>query len=101
MANFVINTEATVAFLLRFPAVSEGTMQLFDCVNGERAGFRILSLNGFYVSQVYDYSTGDGVLLGTVSVLPETDLCGGMFSSGCFCDADPLSSEANFYRVDY
>ncbi len=101
MANFTRNTLAVVKNILAFPSVGESTVQMFDCLDGERAGFKIVSLGGFYVSQVYDYTTGAGVLLGTVSVLPETDLCGGMFSSGCFCSADPLAADAVFYRVDY
>lgn len=101
MANFTINSKAVVQSYLAFTTVKESTVQMFDCKDGERAGFRIISLNGFHVSQVYDYTTGAGVLLGTVSVLPEVDLCGGMFSSGCFCDRDPFDTEAVFYKVDY
>lgn len=75
---------------------------MFDCVGGERGGFRIITLeNGFRISQVFAYPLGKAVLQGSVSVLPNTDLSGGMFSSGCFCDRDPLDAEAVFYRVDY
>ena len=105
MAYFKRNTDAEVKSLLAFPNVAQSTVQLFDCADGKRAGFRIVPLNvngvDFLVSQVFDYSSGRGVLLGTVSALAETDLAGGLFASGCFCDRNPLDSGASFYLVDY
>jgi len=101
MANFKRNSDAQVRALLAFPSVADSTVQMIDCKDGTRAGFRVVDLGGFLASQVFDYSTGIGVLLGTVSALAETDLCGGMFASGVFCDRSPLAAGANFYLVDY
>lgn len=103
MAYFTRDSDAIVQKLLSFPSIAESSIQMFDCVSGDRGGFRILSLgdDAFKVSQVFSYATGRAVLVGTVSVLPNVDLAGGMFSSGCFCDRDPLEANAIFYRVDY
>jgi len=106
VAYFIRSSDAVISFVLTFPAVQVGTVQLFRCKNGERAGFQILALSQsdgstFYVSSISDYSTGLPVLKGTIAVLPGVDLAGGYFSSACFADADPLASGTNFYRVDY
>lgn len=102
MAYFTRDTDAVVQKLLTFPTVAENTIQMFDCVNGERGGFRVITLeDGFTVSQIFAFPEGKAVLQGTVSVLPNIDLAGGLFTSGCFCDSDPLDPEAIFYRVDY
>lgn len=105
MAYFANNETAVVVNLLTFPAVNENTMQMFNCKNGERGAFKILNLVvdgvAFMVSQVFDYTTGAPVFLGTVSVIPEIDLTGGMFSSGCFCTGDPTAAGVSFFQVDY
>ena len=102
MAYFTRDTDAIVQKLLTFPSVAENTIQMFDCVDGTRGGFRIVTLeNGFRVSQIFSYDTGRAVLQGSVSVVPNTDLAGGLFPSGCFCDRDPLDVDAIFYRFDY
>lgn len=106
MAYFIEKNSAIVRNILAFPAVLVSTAQVFLCKNLERAGFQIVALpqsdgTTLYVSAVYDYTNGAPVLLGTVSVVPGTDLCGGMFSSGCWCDRDPLAEGAAFYLVDY
>lgn len=106
MAYFTRASDAVISYMLMFPSVVVGSAQLFRCKNGERAGFQILALeqsdgSTFYVSAISDYSTGQPVLKGTISVVPGMDLTGGYFSSGCFADGDPLASGASFYRVDY
>lgn len=106
MAYFTEKNLAIVQKLLRFPAVSNSTLQMYACKSGERAGFQILDLpqtdgTTFRVSQIYDCTKGAPLLLGSISVVPGLDLAGGMFSSGCFCDGDPLDAASQFFLVDY
>lgn len=105
MANFKSIDEAIISAHLEFIAIGDNTIQQFACKNGEIAGFRIIKLptssGDFEVSQIYDYSSGSPVQVGNVSAVAGLDLTGGYFSSGCFCDSDPLSAGANFYKVDY
>lgn len=107
MANFLSIEDAIVVSTLEFTAIGDGTLQQFFCLDGELAGFRIISIDvlddeePFLISQIYDSSTGVAIQVGNVSVIPGIDLTGGYFSSGCFCDGDPLESTTKFYKVDY
>lgn len=106
MANFKQVSDAMIVKILSFPTISNNTLQLFTCKNNELAGFVIRDLiqtdgSVVRVSQVYSMLNGTPVLIGTVSALPGMDLTGGMFSSGCWSDSDPLDPEATFYRADY
>lgn len=106
MANFKSLDEAIVVATLEFTELGEGTLQQFFCKDGELAGFRIVSItvlggDPFYISQIYDCSTGEAIQVGNVSVIPGIDLTGGFFSSGAFCNANPLLPGTKFYKVDY
>lgn len=105
MANFVDIESATIVAELEFPAISDASIQQVQCVAGEIGGFRVRVLsvlgNDFQISEVYNCSTGSPVLIGTVSVIPGIDLMGGMFSSACMCDGDPLVAGTKFYKVNY
>jgi hypothetical protein len=105
MANFKSLSEAIVSATLEFTDVSNTTLQQFFCSGGELAGFRILTITAlaepYYISQIYDCSTGVPIQVGNVTVIPGIDLTGGYFSSGCFADSDPLVQGCKFYKVDY
>ncbi len=107
MSNFLAPTEIVITDTLEFGEITQDTINQFDCINGEVAGFQILqvgnNLDGtpYYLSQIYDCSTGTPILQGSTSILPGMDLCGGLFSSGCFPDRDPLDSECIFYTANY
>lgn len=106
MANFKNETSAIVAAILSFPIVTVSTMQIFKTATGQRAGFQIINLSQadgsvFQISQIFDVTSGTPVLVGTVAVVTGLDLTGGMFSSGCWADGDPLQTGTKFYRVDY
>jgi len=105
MANFINSSDAVVSAHLGFSEISEDSLQQFQCKGGEIAGFRIRHLKSgsfdFYISQIYDCSSGENILQGSVSVVPGRDLTGGLFSSGCFPDANPLIEGTIFYKVDY
>jgi hypothetical protein len=107
MANFLSIEDAVVSSTLEFTELDEGTLQQFFCIEGELAAFRIISIDvldggvPFLISQVYNSSTGEAIQVGNVSVIPGIDLTGGYFSSGCFCDGDPLASGTRFFKVDY
>lgn len=107
MANFLSIEDAKASATLEFTELGEGTLQQFFCLGGELAGFRIISIDvlddeePFLISQIYNASTGEAIQVGNVSVIPGIDLTGGYFSSGCFCDGDPLNPSTKFYKVDY
>lgn len=105
MANFLPLEGAVVESTLEFAEPGEGTLQQFFCRAGELAGFRIITIDilgsPFQISQIFDSSSGEAIQVGNVSVIPGIDLTGGYFSSGCFCNADPLATGTKFYKVDY
>lgn len=106
MAYFKDLDNAIIAKVLQFQTIDETTINQFETVTGQRAGFKIQTLvvpgyPDLQVSQIFDLSTGQAVPLGTISVLTGTDLCGGYFTSGCFVIGDPLDADATFYQVDY
>lgn len=105
MSYFVDPTEAVPKGVANFGTINTSTINIFPCSDGSLAGFRIINVgtdeDPYYVSQIYDSTTGQNVLLGTSCVQPGFDLAGGLFVTGCFSDIDPLDPEANFYLVDY
>jgi len=106
MAYFKDLDNAVVAKILQFQTISEDTINQFESITGQRAGFQIRTLavpgnDPLLVSQIYDLSSGVAVPLGTISVLTGTDLTGGYFTSGCFVIGNPLEEDAQFYQVDY
>lgn len=107
MSYFIAPENITVNTALEFGEIDTNTMQQFKCISGETAGFQIQQLltgpdgEPLYISQIYDCSSGSPVLKGATSVLPGMDLTKGLFSSGCFPDADPLILGTVFYKVDY
>lgn len=101
MSYFKRAEDITVSVALEFGSVTTDTLQQFQCKSGEIAGFRIQELDGLFISQIYDCSGEEPVLLGAAAVLPGIDLTGGYFSSGAFPDGDPLTVGTTFYKVDY
>lgn len=105
MSNFASIENAIIAANLNFAPIAENTLNQVICKNGEIAGFQIRLLpvlgENFQISQIYDCSSGIPVLQGTISVVPGLDLMGGLFSSGCFPDGDPMDQSTKFYQVDY
>ena len=89
-----------------FGAITENTINTFPTKDKKTAGFQIVNVgdgdNDYYISQVYDSTDGYDVYLCSVSVENGTDLTGGLFDTGCFCNKkNPLDSEARFYLIDY
>lgn len=105
MANFVPVAEAIIVQIISWPSITTSTMQILTCTGGEVIGFQIyeITLGGitYQMSAIYNYSNGAGVQVGTVSVTPGIDLTGGLFSSGVFCNGDPLTPGTKFFLVDY
>jgi hypothetical protein len=107
MSNFLNPDAVIVQNQIEFGQVTTSSIQKFTCKDGETAGFQIVQVGTnddgtpYYVSQVFNCSSGDNVLLYGAAVMPGKDLCGGAFSSGCYPDADPLASGTIFYKVDY
>ena len=100
MSNFKRAVDAIVVANLEFGSVSLNSINQFTCKNGEIAGFKIIQLDGLSVSEIYDCTSGNPVLIGSVSVLPGCDLCGGYFSSGVYPDSD-ISETTKYYKVNY
>ena len=101
MSYFVRVEDAVIESALEFGKISPKSLQKFICKGGEVAGWSIRNLGSVRISQVFDCSDGDPVILGSVSVLPGIDLTGGYFSSGCIPDGDPEEEKTKFYKVDY
>ena len=101
MSYFVRAQDAIVNNSLEFGNITENSLQQFLCKSGEVAGWAIKFLGTLKISQVYNCSSGEPVLIGNVSVLPGIDLTGGYFSSGCFPSGDPLNEETVYYKIDY
>ena len=89
----------------QFSPITDQTINIYPCADGSLAGFRIINLGtddeAYYVSQVYNCTTGENILLGTTCVQPGWDMCGGLFVTGCIPDKDPLLADCNFYLVEY
>lgn len=104
MSNWIANT-APSSGTLQFPSVTLNTVQIVVCQNGDRGGFQIIevTVNGLteYLSQIFDYSTGTPIAKGFVASQANQDLLGGLFSSGCFANADPLAEGTVFRQLDY
>lgn len=105
MSNFIDIESSVIVAHLEFPAISDASIQQVQCAAGEIGGFRIRTLptitGDFQISEVYNCSSGPPILSGTVSVIPGIDLMGGLFSSACVCDGNPLASGTGFYKVNY
>jgi len=88
-----------------FSPITEQTVNIFSSADGTLAGFRIIDIGTeevpYFVSQIYDSTTGENILLGATAVQPGWDLTGGLFVTGCIPDRDPLEPDCNFYLVDY
>lgn len=105
MSNYVSPFEAVINEQAQFGPINDTTINIFPCADGTLAGFKIINLGSteepYYVSEIYNSTTGEHVLLGTTSVLPGWDMAGGLFVTGCIPDSDPLLPDTNFYLVDY
>lgn len=86
---------------LEFGKIVLGQINIFRCKSGELAAWKLLYVDDVLTSEIYDASSGEYVLKGAVSVLDLCDLTGGLFSSGCFPDRNPLDESCRFYLVDY
>lgn len=107
MSNFIPTEQLTTNVELQFGTITTNSLQKFTCKNGEIAGFQIqacgLGPTGetLYISQIFDCSSGDAVLLGSTSTLPGLDLTKGYFSSGCYPTADVFLATTRFFKQDY
>lgn len=108
MSYFKRTQDMIIDKALSFGVVTDASIQQFKCKSGEIAGFQVQALglgpdgNTLYISQIYNYSSGTQVLLGSASVLPGIDLTGGYFSSGVFpSTVYPFTDSTTFYKVDY
>ena len=101
MSYFIRAEDAIIQNNLEFGKISENSLQQFLCKSGEIAGWSIKFLGSIMISQVYNCSSGEPVLIGNVSVLPGIDLTGGYFSSGCFPSGNPFNEDTVYYKIDY
>lgn len=107
MANFIYPPERVYVSTLQFTSLEANLINQFQCVNGERAGFRLQKYTDFetgkelVISYIYDCTNGEVTYLTSINVQPETDLVGGLFSSGCFPDGEIFSSFTKFRKANY
>jgi len=105
MSKFIDFNDAKVSAILEFGNVSLGTLQKIQCAQGEIAGFSFENINvnkedkDYIVCNIYDCSSGENILVGSVAAIPGTDILGGMFSSAVFFTGNIDSPK--FYKVDY
>lgn len=87
---------------IQFSEITEKSLNVFEDANNKLVGFRILKLDDYYVSEIFDSTTGDDDLIASVSFEPWFDLAGGLFATACVASANPLiDKDAKFYLVDY
>lgn len=107
MANYVYPPLREYYSELQFPSLKSNIINQFDCANGERAGFQLITFTDFedgkqlIISKIYDCTKGINLYLTSINVMPETDLVGGLFSSGVFADGEIFSEFTKFRKVNY
>lgn len=108
MANFTYPPLREYVSTLQFTNLeNSNAINQFECALGERAGFRLEKFKDFesdkdlIISHVYDCSNGDVVYLASLNVQEETDLVGGLFSSGVFPNGEIFSQFTKFRKANY
>lgn len=107
MANYTYPQNRVYVSTLQFTNLGNNAINQFDCIGGERAGFRLEKFTDFetgkeiIISFIYDCSNGNVVYLSSLNVAPETDLVGGLFSSGVFPDGEIFSEFTKFRKANY
>ncbi len=107
MANFIYPQNRVYVSTIQFTNLGNNAINQFDCVKGERAGFRLEKFKDYetgkelVISYIYDCSNGDVVYLTSINVEVETDLVGGLFSSGVFPDGNVYSQFTKFRKANY
>lgn len=107
MANYTYPQNRVYVSTLQFTNLNSNAINQFECAKGERAGFRLEKFTDpqdgkeLIISYVYDCSNGDVVYLTSLNVEAETDLTGGLFSSGVFPDGYIYSQYTKFRKANY
>lgn len=108
MSNYVYPEKRIYVSTLQFTSLATALINQFECAGGERAGFSLQRFTDpedetkeLIISFVYDCSNGEITYLTSLSVMPETDLVGGLFSSGVFPDGPIYSEFTKFRKANY
>ena len=107
MANFIYPPNRVYYSELQFSSLASNVINQVECSDGKRAGFQLETFTDYedgktlIISKVFDCALGDTVYLTSLSVLPECDLLGGLFSSGVFADGEIFSEFTKFKKVNY
>lgn len=107
MGSFIYPKNRTYVSELQFASLNSNIINQFECMNGERAGFRLEKFTDpvdgkeLIISHIYDCSEGEINFLSSINVLPEFDLVGGLFSSGVFADGEIFDSFTKFWKANY
>lgn len=105
MANFIYPPERNYVSTIQFATLAENAINQFECVDGKRAGFRLQKIKDYeadkflVISHIYDCTNGDVVYLTALNVQPETDLVGGLFTSGVFPNGEIFDAYTKFQKV--
>ena len=107
MANFISPQNRNYFSTLQFTSLASNAINQFACAKGERAGFRLLSFTDYetgltdVISFIYDCSSGRAVYLTAINIQIDTDLTGGLFSSGVFASDNNFDENTIFEKVNY
>ena len=107
MANFIYPPNRVYYSELQFSSLASNVINQVECSDGKRAGFQLETFTDYedgktlIISKVYDCTLGDTVYLTSLSVLPECDLLGGLFTSGVFADGEIFNEFTKFKKVNY
>ena len=107
MSYFIPLEKRVYVSTVQFTNLSPQAINQFECSQGERAGFRLQTFTDYesgkeiVISHIYDCSNGDVVYLTSINIQPETDLVGGLFSSGVFPSGNVFDQYTKFRKCNY
>lgn len=106
MANFTAIDKVIISTEFPFGNIVPGVINSVECSDGKIAGWKlteILNENQETVDiiQIYDGSTGDNILMGSLYSVPGADLLGGLFSTGILPSKNVRDIDCKFYKVEY
>lgn len=107
MANFIYPPNRTYVSELQFSSIASNVINQVICSDGKRAGFQLQTFTDYedgkeiIVSKIFDVTDGNTIYLTSLSVLPNCDLLGGLFSSGVFSDGEIFNEFTKFRKVNY
>jgi len=107
MANYSYPQNRNYVSILQFTAMGSDIINQFECVNGEVAGFCIKTFTDYEtgkeikISSIYDCLTGEAIYITSLQIEKDSDLVGGLFSSGVFPSDSNLDENTIYRKANY